>query len=256
MKFQMMAALAVVMSCGVALAQEKPAPDKPATKQPDTRPATTGEKPAQEKLQYVKFETTEGSFVLELNHEKAPVSVENFVRYVEKGFYDGTIFHRVMPDFMIQGGGMDEKGNYKKTDAPIVNEHSNGLKNKRGTISMARTANPNSATSQFFINVADNDGTGQYNLDSGAGYAVFGKVVQGMDTVDKIKDGETDYRGQEKSLPKNPVKVTKATKLTKDEADKIVQAGKDVKPSDKKDAPRPEPKPESKQDTKSPEKKK
>lgn len=231
MRMKMWAALAMTVSCSVALAQG----DKPEVKQPETK-TTNGEKPAAEKLQYVQFETTQGSFVLELNHEKAPVSVENFVRYVEKGFYDGTIFHRVISDFMIQGGGMDDKGQPKRTDAPITNEHSNGLKNKRGTISMARTNDPNSATSQFFINVADNDGTATYNLDAGPGYAVFGKVVQGMDTVDKIKDGETRYRGREKSDPVNPVKVTKARKLTKDEADKIVNPPKETKP--KADAPK------------------
>jgi cyclophilin family peptidyl-prolyl cis-trans isomerase len=245
MKTQLFALLALSVSCSLALAQgtdKAPAPAAPN--------ATTTEKPTdQAKLQYVKFETTEGPFVLELNFEKAPVSVENFVKYVEKGFYDGTIFHRVMSDFMIQGGGMDEKGNPKKTDRPIVNEHNNGLKNKRGTISMARTNDPNSGTSQFFINVADNDGTAKYNLDAGPGYAVFGKVVHGMDTIDKIRNGETTVspRG-EKSVPVKPVVVTKATKLTQDEADKLINPPKDAKP--KADAPKPEPKPENKPEPK------
>jgi peptidyl-prolyl cis-trans isomerase A (cyclophilin A)/peptidyl-prolyl cis-trans isomerase B (cyclophilin B) len=165
---------------------------------------------------------------------------------VDKGFYNGTIFHRVISDFMIQGGGMDEKKQPKKTDDPIINEHSNGLKNSRGTISMARTRNPDSATSQFFINVADNDGPERkYNLDAGAGYAVFGKVVQGMDTIDKIKSGEvTTSAHGEKSEPVKPVVVSKATRLSKDEADKIINPTKESKP--KADVPKAEPKPDPK----------
>jgi len=241
MKTLLFAALALSITGSLALAQS----DKPATPAQNTPAA---EKPAEQaSLQYVKFETTEGSFVLELNSEKAPISVENFMKYVEKGFYDGTIFHRVMFDFMIQGGGMDEKGNPKKTDRPIVNEHNNGLKNKRGSISMARTNDPNSATSQFFINVADNDGTAKYNLDAGAGYAVFGKVVQGMDTIDKIRNGETTVspRG-EKSVPVKPVVVTKASKLSKADADKLIEGAKEEAPkadAPKADAPKADPKP-------------
>jgi cyclophilin family peptidyl-prolyl cis-trans isomerase len=131
--------------------------------------------------QEVVLETSLGSIKLKLNSEKAPISTKNFIAYVKAGQYDGTIFHRVIPGFMAQGGGFDEKMNQRATNPPIKNEHSNGLQNKRGTLAMARTNDPNSATSQFFINVKDNG-----FLDSGPGYAVFGEVLEGMDVVDKI----------------------------------------------------------------------
>lgn len=140
---------------------------------------------------WVVMETSKGTIVLELDGEKAPISVANFLNYVRKGFYDGTIFHRVKPDFMIQGGGFDTSGNQKETDPPIKNEYRNGLKNTAGTIAMARTPNPDSATSQFFINVVNNpflDG------DQGPGYAVFGKVIGGMETVDAIRVVPTGRR--------------------------------------------------------------
>lgn len=160
----------------------------------------------------VRMQTTLGDMVLELNAEKAPISVQNFLQYAEDGFYDGTIFHRVKWDFMIQGGGFDEQLN-KKTDGlrpGIANEWQNGLKNKRGTISMARLSQPDSATSQFFINVVDNA-----SLDiarGGAAYAVFGKVVEGLDTMDKIRDTEVETspkygRGQKKVVPVTPVVI-------------------------------------------------
>ncbi len=139
----------------------------------------------------VEIKTSEGLIVVELYADKAPISVENFLKYVDKKFYDGTVFHRVMSTFMIQGGGFAEKpdGNHeqKAVDAPIKNEASNGLKNDRGTLAMARTGNPDSATSQFFINVVDNAGLNRPSPD-GHGYAVFGKVTAGLDVVDKIKE--------------------------------------------------------------------
>ena len=146
------------------------------------------EKPAAEaKASKVRFKTNKGDFVVELNAEKAPVTVENFLSYVKKKHFDGTTFHRVIPTFMIQGGGFAmENGKLveKATDKPIKNEGRNGLRNQRGTIAMARTNDLDSATSQFFINVVDN---AMLDYPSNGGYAVFGKVVEGMDVVDKIK---------------------------------------------------------------------
>lgn len=139
----------------------------------------------------VRLKTSKGDIVLELNAEKAPITVKNFLSYVNKKHYDGTVFHRIIDGFMIQGGGFTQKGETlteKETGDGIVNEGQNGLKNDRGTIAMARTNDPNSATAQFFINVVDN---AALNYPSNGGYAVFGKVVEGMDVVDKIKGVET-----------------------------------------------------------------
>ena len=142
----------------------------------------------------VKLTTSMGDIVIELNEDAAPVSVKNFLRYVEEGFYNGTIFHRVMPNFMIQGGGFSADMVRKPTHEPIINEANNGLKNDSGTIAMARTDNPNSATCQFFINHTDNDFL-NYGGSNKPGYAVFGKVVEGMDVVDKIAAVETGNKG-------------------------------------------------------------
>ncbi len=146
---------------------------------------------------YVKLTTNKGDIVLELYPDKAPKTVANFVQYVKDGFYDSTIFHRVIPSFMIQGGGYDRDLMRKPTRPPIENEAANGLKNLRGTIAMARTGDPHSATAQFFINVQDNpalDYTGPQNSRTW-GYAVFGKVIDGMDTVDAIRFQPTEARG-------------------------------------------------------------
>jgi peptidyl-prolyl cis-trans isomerase A (cyclophilin A) len=132
----------------------------------------------------VRIETTKGDIVIELNPEKAPVSCKNFLQYVDEQFYDGTIFHRVIKDFMIQGGGFNAQMRQKQPRSPIINEAKNGLKNVRGTIAMARTSDPDSATAQFFINHRNNDFLNYGARD--AGYAVFGKVVEGMDVVDAI----------------------------------------------------------------------
>jgi cyclophilin family peptidyl-prolyl cis-trans isomerase len=156
----------------------------------------------------VVFETTKGNIEVELDREHAPITVDNFLGYVRKGHYDGTIFHRVIGNFMIQGGGFTRDGAEKPTDKPIKLESNNGLKNVVGTIAMARTNVPDSATCQFFINVADNG-----NLDyapGNPGYAVFGKVVAGMDTVDKIKAARTGTRGQFRDWPLEDVVITKA----------------------------------------------
>jgi cyclophilin family peptidyl-prolyl cis-trans isomerase len=134
----------------------------------------------------VVMETSYGVIEIELNEEKAPITVKNFLEYVDAKFYDGTIFHRVIPSFMIQGGGFDEKLVEKKTRAPIKNEASNGLQNTEGSIAMARTSDPHSATAQFFINTAEN-GSLNYRGEANPGYAVFGKVISGMPVVNRIK---------------------------------------------------------------------
>lgn len=157
----------------------------------------------------VVFHTSKGDFVIELYPDKAPKTVENFLAYTRDGFFDGTIFHRVIPGFVIQGGGFTADMQQKTTKAPIQNEATNGLRNFRGTLSMARTADPHSATSQFFVNLVDNpalDHPGQ----SGWGYAVFGKVVSGMEVVDAIAQVKTGNRGMHGDVPLEPITVTKA----------------------------------------------
>jgi peptidyl-prolyl cis-trans isomerase A (cyclophilin A) len=153
----------------------------------------------------VEMKTSMGNIEIELFNDKAPISAKNFEDYAKANFYNGTIFHRVIPGFMIQGGGMDANMVEKQTKAPIQNESSNGLKNSRGTLAMARTNNPNSATSQFFINVADNDFLNKGAMN--AGYAVFGKVTKGMDVVDKIVKVPTGSYGMHQDVPKQPVKI-------------------------------------------------
>ena len=160
----------------------------------------------------IKMETSMGDIVIELDFDKAPKSAANFQQYVEEGFYDGLIFHRVISNFMIQGGGMDPDMKEKATRAPIENEANNGLTNDKYTLAMARTMDPHSASSQFFINVKDN---GFLNFSSetpqGWGYAVFGKVVEGQDTVDKIKGVDTGRHGYHDDVPVEPVVINKAT---------------------------------------------
>ncbi|MYB18408.1 MAG: peptidyl-prolyl cis-trans isomerase [Holophagales bacterium] len=156
----------------------------------------------------VALETSHGTIVLELNPEKAPITVENFLDYVDRGWYDGTIFHRVIEDFMIQGGGFTSDLQRKITRPEIENESKNGLSNERGTISMARTGDPHSATAQFFINHVDNDG-----LDGAAnswGYAVFGKVVEGIDVVDSIAKVETAVKNGMGDVPVETVSIKSA----------------------------------------------
>jgi peptidyl-prolyl cis-trans isomerase B (cyclophilin B) len=159
----------------------------------------------------VKLHTNHGTITLELDAEKAPKTVENFLQYVRDGFFDGTIFHRVIDGFMIQGGGFEPGMSQKPTRDAIENEASNGLKNEAYTVAMARTPNPNSATAQFFINVANNS---FLNFTSptpqGYGYAVFGKVVEGTDVVDKIKKVKTGNRGGHQDVPLEDVVITKA----------------------------------------------
>ena len=157
--------------------------------------------------QKVRLQTSMGDIVVELDAAKAPKSVANFVQYVKAGHYDGTIFHRVINNYMIQGGGMTADMKEKETRAPIPLESRNGLMNQRGTIAMARTPDPNSATAQFFINVKDNDFLNQPQARDGNGYAVFGKVVDGMDVVDKIRAVPTGPG----DVPQQAVVIKKAT---------------------------------------------
>ncbi len=175
-------------------------------------PAKEAEKPAAAKAAKVRLKTSKGDIVLELNAEKAPVTVANFLGYVNKKHYDGTVFHRIIGNFMIQGGGFKLNGeNFveQETGKGIVNESQNSLKNDRGTIAMARTNDPNSATAQFFINVVDNT---MLNYPSNGGYAVFGKVVEGMDVVDKIKAVKTGAQAPFGSdVPLEPVVIQSAT---------------------------------------------
>jgi cyclophilin family peptidyl-prolyl cis-trans isomerase len=189
---------------------------------PDTSSTTstaTPETPAKDtaaaKPVTVVIETSKGAITAELDSARAPITVKNFLNYVRKGFYSGTIFHRVISDFMIQGGGFTADMKEKDTDAPIVNEGGNGLKNDRGTLAMARTSDPNSATAQFFISVKDNESLNRDTSMDGYGYAVFGKVTKGMDVVDKIKDVKTDTamtpQGPMQDVPETPVVIKSIT---------------------------------------------
>ncbi len=177
----------------------------------------TRQKPIKEKAvpnTQVRLTTNYGNIVIELDIQKAPVTTANFLTYVEQALYDGTIFHRVIPRFMIQGGGFTADMQRKKTNPPIKNEAGNGLKNKRGTVAMARTNDPDSATSQFFINLVDNQYL-DYKAGS-AGYAVFGRVVEGMETVDKIGAVKTDAAAGMKDVPLRPV-IIESAKVVGDE---------------------------------------
>ena len=159
----------------------------------------------------IKLTTNHGVIMLDLNAEKAPKTVANFLAYVEAGHYDNTVFHRVIKNFMIQGGGFEPNMNQKPCKAPVENEAANGLKNKRGTIAMARTNDPHSATAQFFINTVDNDFL-DFKSPSGQGwgYCVFGEVVEGMDVVDKIRAVRTGNKGFHQDVPVEDVIIEKA----------------------------------------------
>ncbi|KAF1858309.1 hypothetical protein Lal_00014811 [Lupinus albus] len=163
----------------------------------------------------VSLKTSMGEIVLELNQEKAPVTVDNFLKYVKAGFYKGTVFHRVISDFMIQGGGLDAQLHGRKTNKPIKNESNNGLSNEKYTVAMARESNPDSATSQFFINVVDNPGLDYPNMQ-GSGYTVFGKVVKGQDVVEKIRNVVVDDIHGLENVPVTPVTIQSATLLKGD----------------------------------------
>lgn len=203
-------AACLTMAVAPAMAQEGEAAATKPTSEAQPMPETV----------YVLMETTQGDITLALNHAKAPITVENFLAYTDKGFYDGTIFHRVISNFMIQGGGFTPDGDQKTTDKPIKNEWQNGLKNERGTIAMARTNNPDSATAQFFINVQDNPSLDMARPQTGgAAYAVFGKVVAGMETVDAIRKAPTTRRGGMTDWPVDDVVIKKVRRLTDEEAE-------------------------------------
>ena len=159
----------------------------------------------------IQFETSKGNFTIELFTQEAPISAQNFLDYTKAGFFDGTIFHRVIPGFVIQGGGFTDKMEQKKNNPPIENEAKNGLRNRRGTLSMARTSDINSATSQFFVNLVDNA-----SLDhrpGNFGYAVFGRVVDGLDVIDAIAAVKTGRKGHHDDVPVEPVVVTAAREI-------------------------------------------
>ncbi|HLO94032.1 MAG TPA: peptidylprolyl isomerase [Burkholderiaceae bacterium] len=165
--------------------------------------------------QIVKLATSQGDIRVELDAEKAPKTVANFLQYVKAGHYNGVIFHRVIDGFMIQTGGFTDKLVQKPTRPAIPLEDKSGLKNERGTLSMARTAFPDSATAQFFINVADNAGLDAENARDGRGYAVFGRVIEGMEVVDKIRAAPIAAQGMFQHLPTTPIFINKATVETK-----------------------------------------
>lgn len=182
--------------------------------EPGVQTVSTEPAPGQPANPKVLLETSKGTITLELFRRNAPLSVDNFLGYVKAGFYDGTVFHRVIPGFMIQGGGMTADLAEKPKRAPIQNEANNGLKNLRGTLAMARTGDPHSASSQFFINVADSDFLNFKGEDSGGwGYAVFGKVVKGMDVADDIVAVPRGDRGPYQDVPTQPVTIKRARVL-------------------------------------------
>jgi peptidyl-prolyl cis-trans isomerase A (cyclophilin A) len=172
--------------------------------------AQTAASPAAGAAPQATIRTSMGPIVVELYPDKAPRSVDNFMQYARDGFFDGTVFHRVIPGFMIQGGGFTRDMRQKPTRPPIPIESKNGLRNDAGTLAMARTSDPNSATSQFFINVVDNPNLNYPSFD-GHGYAVFGRVVRGMDVVDKIKSVRTSTQGPHQNVPAEPVVIESVT---------------------------------------------
>jgi cyclophilin family peptidyl-prolyl cis-trans isomerase len=232
-------AFCLTITCPLSACQKNPANSTEGSQTTATTQETT--KPVEEatkevRYEYVMLETTKGNILLELDRARAPITVRNFIDYVKDGTYNGTIFHRVMPGFMIQGGGFTPEMVQKPTKAPIQNEWRNGLKNEVGTIAMARTQNPNSATTQFFINDAKNASLDQ-PMSGGAGYAVFGKVVMGMDTVDKIKNTPTGARPNDRGMmmenvPVEVVEIKKAVQVQPDVARKMLDKTDDSVKSD------------------------
>ena len=194
------AAALALASVSSALAQSE-SPEAASTNQPEENPVVT-------------IETSKGRIQLELYPDQAPLTVKNFLQYVEAKQYDGTIFHRVISGFMIQGGGFTKDFAQKPTRAPVKNEAANGLKNERGTLAMARTSDIDSATAQFFINVADNDFLNHKSPSpQGFGYCVFGKVTEGMDVVDKIKGVATTSRGPYENVPVEAVEILEISRV-------------------------------------------
>ena len=211
-------ALALVLAQATTPADAPPAP-RPAP------PAPTGPFVA---FDVAQGRTVFGTITIALDPEKAPISVQNFLKYVRSGHYEGTVFHRVMPGFMIQGGGFTPEMEEKPNQGPIKNEARNGLRNSRGAVAMARTSNPDSADSQFFINLRDN-----HRLDygiGGAGYAVFGQVVEGMEVVDRIAAVPTASRGSHENVPQMAVVIKKAREVKAPEPAAAPKAAEPPKP--------------------------
>jgi len=196
--------------------------------------ATTNGTTAKEANPVVVMETSKGTIVIELYPEKAPVSVENFLWYVDNEFYDGLVFHRVMENFMIQGGGMTKDLVRKEGRAPIKNEAKNGLKNDRGTLAMARTNDINSATSQFFVNLKNNDFLNYVN-DQQYGYAVFGKVISGMEVVDEIALAKVADKGGQQNVPTTPIVITSAARGEAPKKEAKKESGKKAEESSTKE---------------------
>lgn len=204
-------ALALLVTLASSACAKKDTVSKPST---SSEPAPTSTGARDENKPKVLFETSEGSFTVELEAQKAPQSVANFLEYVDSGFYVGTIFHRVIPGFVIQGGGFTPELGRKETRAPIANEAENGLKNERGTLAMARTSDPNSATSQFYVNLQDNRSLDHRNPSpAGIGYAVFGRVTDGMDVVDKIAATPRGTQNGMSDVPNAPIVITGARRV-------------------------------------------
>lgn len=205
MRYTVLLPALLAISVSACAAQKEPKTEATAPAQPTS---TTNTMPR------VTLSTTMGDIVVELNPEKAPLSSANFIEYVNSGHYDGTIFHRVIDNFMIQGGGFDQSMQQKPTRATIQNEADNGLKNTRGTIAMARTGAPHSASAQFFINVKDNDFLNYSSpTQQGWGYTVFGHVVEGMDVVDQMKVVSTSNSAGHQNVPTQPIMIEKASLL-------------------------------------------
>jgi len=226
----LLACTLAVLSPG-AIADDAPARDKPDSRKSDPTPADKS--PDAAPRDHVVMTTSMGQIVLRLNVEKAPISVENFIKYADDRAYDGTIFHRVISNFMIQGGGFNPDMTQRPTRAPIRNEATNGLSNKRGTIAMARTAAPDTATSQFYINVQDNP-----NLDHNAerrspGYAVFGEVIAGLEVVDRIREVRTGSHGAHRDVPVEPVVIERVVVVDAKTAHAKIEAKDKDKDKDK-----------------------
>ena len=218
------AAAAILGSTSTATAQNANDTTNATPKQADETSSAKDPTKVEAAKEYIVFQTSKGQIVLELDRERAPITVRNFLAYVNDKSLDGTIFHRVVPNFVIQGGGFDKDERRRPTKEPIENEWTNGLKNKRGTISMARTNEPNSATNQFFISLKDNDMLDQ-PISGGAGYAVFGKVVAGMAVVDMIAGVElVNGINGPNSAPKEPILIEKAREVREDQAKAAIES--------------------------------
>jgi Peptidyl-prolyl cis-trans isomerase (rotamase) - cyclophilin family len=214
--------LTCLLTLGIFNASAESAPQKSEQK-------ASGKAPAE--APQVVFQTTLGDLKIALYPDRAPVTVDNFLHYVDSGFYNGVIFHRVIPGFVVQGGGFDQEYQRKNTQAPIANESNNGLRNLRGTLSMARTNDPNSATSQFFINLKDNAQLDYRPMQSG--YAVFGKLVEGLEVIDAMAEQpQGDHKGVFENAPNTPVVIERAYRYHPEKGQKTA-----VKPSTAKPEP-------------------